>query len=1506
MAFTWEDDFCSMLERHDIQGSSGCKWPLVHNSLLVSPIQRILTEDSLMVQARQYFPEGLGFHHFAQDFLDIPPDQDSQQTVLVDWLNFSKGVPCCDEKVFLYKLKENHSITGADFCFHDRSMFFPLKPSSSDHIHMLEFFAGGYGGWKRGSQLLADSFGQSFRTIGLEQDLHVATTYAISHSVKLVNNVDSISPKVFRNSNDNWVVCCDVWDDEWIQIASEWGTDIAVISAPCKPWSGAAKAPGLYREDGRLLVRAILACRFIRPRCIAIEQVPGFGHHDHKKWVMKALVFCGYHLVWSRIIDLSDQSPSYRPRWLGVAVRLYGDFPPMQFQKWQKIPNICPESIDAIWPFTPEDLPALHVSQEAVEIAGKKSCYRGSAKHSTTEATILSTRVYHGKSCLPTFMAMYGSQHRMDLEYLQQHGFFGHYKHDPECPHNLRYWHPIEVAFIHGLTSPCFVDDILAFSWMILGNMIAQPHALIVLTDICNRCFAQKLQIDLVMTEFQKHRFRAENSEICSVHGGMFILPKSRAFGYPCPHRDMIFRLNVEQLLQGIKTNMIFTCWTPQDGFVNIEDLQPVDDAVSVVSQAEISPTMHFVSAPTNLPVLLWTFTSTDVCQYFVQGDMPFHMLCGVWGHQITIAATSTGLKVQVQSTNTADCAFSEDPEALVVSMNGETFVIRIPKGVALLSSPHLPTGPVCWNDSFGKVQAGQLGTTGAFLCDFDIRHGKAPCDPPFIMAAFVQCQTYFSWDASNDDFCIHVQGSDEVLFLMQELWCQAIIPQDLDRLGRRVRTEKYGQQLLIHFTPIGKRGACPPQQFRQIVSVCVCRLLLDSQQSSDGIPIVCKLTGRPLWVGLLPKELPVSIPAALVQHGFVLIGGTAAMRVVCKGKNVNPDTCLKDLPTTQGKLLLHCVHELRGGGPSKNQTRTTLRNSLAGIFLEQGFDIQWVSVAVETLVNKIGISRLQNVVNTTPTATQITALQKLCAEVEVKVPGPTKLTSQTDFSGAPWNKKKGKKDAFPVRASDFTITPGFFQHEDGTHAAQLQQLRAQACGVCILDPPQALEWLRGNNRISSDELGAFVLGHLPCETKLPVQQITAPCLNSHGQSVLLSGRFVQFGSKTIQFCKGTHAVVQPENCQLLSITLQRDDWSGEDWNHAVNNPVAFIRKALAVDQHDKSIIAIWGRSLRQGRSPSSPQNASSLQVHCTVASTAVDSILRQSGFNKLYMTPKEPTGKLDAGFKIVWVPGTLAEVTAVSASIRDCLGLICGKQTFGLRFRADKFEAAWEHVFPGTSPPVKPQGDLLFKISGLPFGCTTGVIESWGKAQSWEISAIKALGPQAWLVRSSSHPKDGIPMFNATPVLVQFLPPRAQSTVPVLLGPRVRNSEVDSLSVDDPWAKWTGPKVPSNPSHPTAVAPVRQVTGPIEDRFKAQDDTISALRSELHDLAARQDEQCKLTEHRFQQAETREKKNLGQMQADMKSMQKDLEKSFAASLSQNAHSLDARLRELKELFSTQ
>lgn len=1508
MAFDWDNHLGSILEAHDVLGTTGCKWPLRRQTLLVEPVRRLLVEDGLILESYQIFAEGLGYDSFAKDILEIPSDLKTDQMISIEWQSMQR-IPECGGKRFIYNVAETHALHGPMFIFNEQSRVFTLYDKSQGPIRMVEFFSGGFGGWKRGAQQLEDDFHQPFFTVGIERDIQIAATYAISHRANLVCNPQQIEPEVFRQSRDNWVLCCDIWDDHWLPCISSWSPELAVISSPCKPWSGASTSQGLCKEDGRLLIRAILSCRFFRPRCIAIEQVPGFSHHPHKFWVIKTLLFCGYRLVWSKVVDLQDQSPTSRPRWLGVAVRIHDHFPEVKCSHWKKFQNCTPSAIDAVMQLSMENLLPLHVSEKALSIASSVGCYKGPPLRSTDQKAVLNTRIYGEQQCLPTFMAMYGSQHCFEMDFLQKHGFFGHFKCDPQCPSEIRYWHPIEVALIHGITSPCYLDDLMASSWLILGNMISQPHALFVLTDVCNRLRGLDLKIEAVIDKFQEHRFRASAIEPQSIRDGTLWISKIALSPFALSFRDPVFQVNSVQLLEHVHHHAVFHCWTPSEGIMStdlfVQKLCQAEDSLSEVSREVISPTLPMEVDNSDYRTLCWKLSSGRFCTYLVKGSTSVPALMELWGNLVELQLGSQGFQIGTIAQNDSSWPnFVSEHSLLVVLLKGEFRFCNCDPQDVILTSGNLPAGPDIWYDAYDVIKPGQTRKSGQIICDFPIHQGLPPCDAPFILAATQQTECQLKWFSNTDTISIQIQGTETAVLIMLEFWGQAIQENDLHKLGRKCIITQRKDSGSVIFTPVGGNGACPPAIFIEILCMCATRVLLDAFPGDKGSQVLLKWQGRPLWLGSLPQETPLSTIMASIRYSLSLMTGTLEVRLVNHGKNHNPDTLISELKSSNGRTTMHLVHELTGGGPSKQQTRTLLRNSLASTFLEQGHDIQWVSGAVDSLVAKIGISRLQTVVNTASVATRLSSLNKLCTEIDLKIPGPTKNSSQLDFSGAPWNKKKTRKEVAPITASEFTITPGFFQNEDGSNATQLSGLRAQACGVCILDPPTALEWLRGNNCISSDELGAFVIGQLPCETSLPVCQITAPCLNANGQSVLLSGRFVQFGSKTIKFCQSSKKTSQPEHCHLLAITLQREDWSEEQWTQAVHNPVAFVKKILANDHQDGDLIAVWGRSLRQGRAPASPMQASSLQVHCTIASNKIEGILRTSGFNRLYMTPKEPSGKLDLGFKILWVEGTLGEATAVGARIPDCLGLIKGKQTFGLRFRADKYPAAWEVVYPGTQPPKRLQGDLLFKISGLPFGCTSTVIQDWGQTLSWDIAAVKALGPQAWLVRSAAHPKEGFHLFNSTPVLIQHLPPRSSQQAPVLLGPRARPSAGDTTNFD-PWANWTGPRLVPPREQTTSTPSTRQVTGPIEERFANQDATIAAIRTELQELSQKQDEQNKLTDHRFQQAEDREKKNLSQMQADMKNMQQDLEKSLTASLNQNAQTLDTRLRELKELFVT-
>ena len=166
-----------------------------------------------------------------------------------------------------------------------------------------------------------------------------------------------------------------------------------------------------------------------------------------------------------------------------------------------------------------------------------------------------------------------------------------------------------------------------------------------------------------------------------------------------------------------------------------------------------------------------------------------------------------------------------------------------------------------------------------------------------------------------------------------------------------------------------------------------------------------------------------------------------------------------------------------------------------------------------------------------------------------------------------------------------------------------------------------ALPYLQTHCKISSDEL-----------------EVVCPCRNPQGEMVLLHGRLFQLGSKDISVHEGDDHMVQAEKCQLCAITLHKTDWPEPQWQEATTNTTAFIRQVLAADSLDSGIQAIWGRSYRNGKSPASPQQATTLQMHCAVDQPNVAKMMQRSGFKGLFLTPKLPNGQIQVDFHVLWL----------------------------------------------------------------------------------------------------------------------------------------------------------------------------------------------------------------------------------------------------------------------------
>ena len=596
----------------------------------------------------------------------------------------------------------------------------------------------------------------------------------------------------------------------------------------------------------------------------------------------------------------------------------------------------------------------------------------------------------------------------------------------------------------------------------------------------------------------------------------------------------------------------------------------------------------------------------------------------------------------------------------------------------------------------------------------------------------------------------------------------------------------------------------------------------------------------------------------------------------------------LANVPWTTDQQPACCAGIVRGG--AKTQQRYHQQAALATTLLEQGFELQWITKTTDVLLDKYSIARLQQITAQPPSPEKLQHLLSIIKEAHIDIPDVQKPATRKESPGMPWNPRKKRQDQ-PINPAEFQLVPNFFTNQDGTTVTQLYHVQPQTSGVCLLLPDQAAPFLKGD-RLSTDEVAIVVLGSLPSTVVMPSQSVKFPCLNPDRQMVILSGTLFQMGAKDVRIQAGDPQQIKTDECTLLALTLHRQDWSQEEWLSLTNKPIPYLRTLFARNGFETAISSMWGKSLRHGKAPASPQNALSVQLHCSILNSRLTKFLTQSGFNHIYATPKCSNGRLDQQYKVIWLKEDEAEASVLAVKAPGCLGLVRGKSSLGLRFHQDSFEKAWETLNPGLPPPTSIDGDIVYKAEGLPFGTTSDTLRAWLQSMGWEAVPVRSLGPQSWLIRTASHPPQGIPMFNSCPILLRHLPARMTSNAPVVLGPKSSKTATTLPQMQgDPWASYKGP------------ATVRSSEGPVEARLSQQDEKIERLQKSLDKVAASHETFANATTQKFEQQAAREEANLQHVSKAMDVLKKELDQSMQQVAQQNAKVMDARLGELKQLL---
>ena len=1499
---------------YDVFGAPGCASFSPRRNLLAEVQSRIFTEDSLVLQCKLWKPEGFGIERFMDDALVVPAVEETDFLQMLVW-DVCSPCPPLNEKVWLNAVCDPVQ-TPPHLPF---SMIFDLDsywlPFSTDNdeqddaLRILELFSGAFAGWKGAVEFLQGSSSHAFRTIAIDSDLSVAMQYAVSFSTKLISLSRMPSPDDFVGGEFDLMLHGDICDNSWMLPVAKWGPNIVTISSPCPPWSGAASAPGLYRDDGLLLPKAILKCRFLRPEAILLEQVPGFSQHSQKDLVLRCLRWIGYRIEWQRVLNLADRSPVQRPRWLALAVRVHALTNSKPFQVWKKLP-VDEQNHAFVLPLVSEELENLKLTEVVRRIASDPEMSHARLQDASPDR-VLQQRCFQVGQIFPTFMAMYGSQHTLPEEHLKKFGYLGHFLFQPN-EEVRRFLHPCEIALLHGLSHSLYVPHDLQDAWRAVGNMISEQQALLLLVNCINRLRTDCLDVHWLFARHAETLFTATNSHRIPIGQGDLLCHESAT-------RSDDFVEAVQQLQSHLNDfgHTLF-CWSPDVGFDVLYDPTQWTDSQSVhlvnrfqmqpsqLTQEdldEVSPTMRWA------PLLKAKIQFADhSSSFWFSADLSVDELVAPWGRNVTCTfqpCDDEGFSAILIASVVEQPETAVSTRSLVFFMDqGQLSVLPCDREHPLLTQNQISACAIDLWDAYGLIKQDTKAIANCLLVTDEIWFRTPSTFPAVLMASIKNTIGTWSWDTLTDTLWLSLEGDSFYAKTMIEFWGCLLHGESLKQLGRQV---EYHDTNMVAFAAYDGSCASPHLAFREILAVAAVRSLLsnlvEADQDDERTKLLIHWTQN-IWDLPLPSQTSLDVVMNLVDYGFSPILGRLKLRPLLCGKMPDRSLMVKEFPlfTHRDHPKLDLVLQLQGGAPTKSQQKTLHQNAIASLFLEQGHDLGWTTKTVAILADKCGLSRLQALTAMPTSSAKYTALDQLCKDCGVVQPAIEKPTSQQAFPHAPWNKnvKKKKMTHQQLDLSAFEIDVGFFQNEDGTPALQHREVRAQGTGIVLLQPQQAHPWLVTGEIISSDELGLLVVGPPPVNTKLSPTTVTFPCHTVEGQQVLLTASLFQLGSKAIRYNQGTPGQVKDDQAQMLAVTFHRIDWTDSEWNDILHGPQAFLRAQLKKQQLDGALQSAWGRSLRADKAPASPLQAQTVQIHAMFTTDKLDILLRNSGFNRIFVTPKLPNGRLNLDYRVIWTNNDRTATEVLSAKISNCLGLVRSKTNFGLRVRAGDFDAAWKVAHPNEPAQSKTAGDLVYKIEGLPFGCSVNMLENWLRLQQWKAIPIRALGSQTWLVRTEHQPPEGLLMFNTTPVLVRFLPPKQDTRLQTLVGPKPKSKgpgvPLPPLA-EDPWSAWTGPR----PTPATAASPAqRQLDGPTATRLTAQDGKIDALQTRLEQFEQhyQQDQQKMVTRMDQVDATTQD------ITKAVKELRGDMDQALQKTLQQTASMMDTKFDELKQLFA--
>eukprot|EP00438_Fugacium_kawagutii_P007085 Skav214276 [mRNA] locus=scaffold642:392233:396459:- [translate_table: standard] len=1282
-----------------------------------------------------------------------------------------------------------------------------------DCLHVLECFSGGYGGWHFALQHLNKCFGLPCKVVAIESDIAACCSFAIHHQLPIHNGFTCLKDSFFEELDTSCVLHADATGRSRLAAAGSWHVNCMCISAPCPPWSGAGEASGLHCSEGMLFPESLMQAKWLQPELIVIEQVAAFQHHAHKQRIFQTMRSIGYIHVWSRVVDLACCTPVKRPRWLAVFRR--HDVAQVDFDPYVGLadPNQTPRKFDAVLPTDQCDAD-LFLSEQVKALLSEPA-FAPKPKRPRNPAEILKGRTYTEHDQLPVFMASYASQHTFSEDRLKQFGCFAHVLKQDD---RLRFWSPLEVCLLHFAIKAVFIPKSMPIAFRYLGNQIATPHAMTALCHGLKAVGIIKVDMHAVLETLQAHRLKVSNITIRNGPLGDLIVHDDVNFVFPAEHHE-----HIEQLLRSCaKGHLPDNMWWDIFGFHELVDpipssipanqlelWEPLSPAESTAQLSEEEPIPNtLIYRPT---VRLTLDFPLEQQLFWVACDVAPSSLPSLWMGMLVVSEMNQEFLMRYKPNHVE---FLSDDHLIAFLDANQVTIYQVGEDCKTVAQLQTLVDCTWLYDPFGPLQAQDPFDRHTLVTTFQMLHSSKELSLPFLLAAFQSAQVIYRYDPLHDIWFVEIIGEDTPKITLASFFAQAIHESSLKMLGRTVHVI-HDLHTRVEFWAAYQTTPVPPKLLSKCVAVATMRAILDQTKVPQGRHMRIKWAGRFVWEGFIDPLLQIETLTTLLMRGLSPCTRFAEMRCVVQGKQYAVGT-IADIRCSTPMMTMHLIEEMWGGGgptSTKGQLKQQTRNGLAGVLLEQGVDLDWIKEHVELLIDKAGVPRLIPILSQPPSVRKDSQVKQIFADFNMPLPAhPTRGSNAPQIMRT----KQKRRGVVVPNPKNYTIDCNVLTCEDGSHATQLSEFGPNVSGVYLTDGTEALHWSRTNQLVSTDELAMLLIGRMPCETSLQHEEVVIPCWDQQQHPVLMQATMIQFGSKKVTVQKLDKKEFDHASSKVVAFTWWRQDWPDDQWQAILSNTNQFLKDSFTQKGMKDCIVSSWGRSLRNGRTPSTVHKATSVQVHAAIPEKLFMQVLQKSGFNKIWASPKNEQGRISEDFRMIWIDGSsdLQQLSVQLAPLSGIAGIARGKSTLGVRVQVSHFEGAWKVLKPGEPVPSKIMSKHVYKIEPLPYACNPKALGEWGDHIGWNIRPLRAAGPRAWIVGTEVPAPDKQLSFNGQLVLPTLLPPKQSISVsPILAGPRatpMKKSDANHTPLQsDDWANYIRTNGSSGISASGTAAPV-------------------------------------------------------------------------------------------------